>query len=117
VGTRRPAWAPGAILAAMPASAVVESLRPNPVFAAIPELTGLGNRALRPEVLGAACFHIKAGLGVLALTLSGVHDFVLGPQVGRPGAGPTARVRASWIARLNALVAFGIVALGLSVRG
>jgi hypothetical protein len=46
-----------------------------------------------------------------------VHDFVLGPRAGVPGADPALRVRASWVARLNVLVALGIVALGLSLRG
>jgi len=46
-----------------------------------------------------------------------LHDFVLGPRAGRPGADPSARVRASWIARVNVLVALAIVALGLALRG
>ena len=79
--------------------------------------TGLGNLALRPELLGAPRFHAKAGLVVLALTLGAFHDFVLGPRAGRPGAGPLARARASWVARVNVLVALAIVALGLALRG
>lgn len=79
--------------------------------------TGLGNLALRPELLRAPRFHAKAGLVVLALALSAFHDFVLGPRAGRPGTDPSARVQASWIARLNVLVALAIVALGLALRG
>jgi len=54
-------------------------------------------------------------LVVLALILSAVHDFVLGPRAGAPGADPSARVRASWVARINVLVALAIVAFGLSL--
>jgi putative copper export protein len=79
--------------------------------------TGLGNLALRPELLWAPRFHAKAGLVVLALVLGAFHDFVLGPRAGRPDADPSARVRASWIARVNVLVALAIVALGLTLRG
>jgi copper resistance protein D len=79
--------------------------------------TGLGNLAFRPELLGAPRFWAKAALVVLALVLSAVHDFVLGPRAGRPGALPSARARASWIARLNVLIALGLVALGLALRG
>jgi putative copper resistance protein D len=79
--------------------------------------TGLANLALRPELLGAPRFHAKAGLVLLALALAAVHDVVLGPRAGRPGADPSARVRASWVARVNVLVALVIVALGLALRG
>ena len=79
--------------------------------------TGLGNLALRPEMLWAHRFHAKAGLVVVALLLGGLHDFVLGPRAGRPGADPLARVRASWIARVNVLIALAIVMLGLALRG
>lgn len=79
--------------------------------------TGLGNLALRPELLGAPRFHAKAGLVLLALALGAAHDFVLGPRAGRPGADPSARARASWVARVNVLVALAIVALGLALRG
>ncbi len=79
--------------------------------------TGLGNLVLRPELLGAPRFHAKLGLVVLALALGAGHDFVLGPRAGRPGAAPSARVRASWIARVNVLVALALVALGLALRG
>lgn len=77
-------------------------------------VTGLGNLWLRPELLGAPRFHWKAGLIVLALALSVLHDFVLGP---RAGAEPAARRRASWVARANLLVVLAIVALGLALRG
>lgn len=79
--------------------------------------TGLANLWLRPELLAAPRFHAKAALVVLALILSVVHDFVLGPRAGRPGAQPSARVRASWVARANVLVVLAIVLLGLALRG
>jgi hypothetical protein len=40
---------------------------------------------------------------------------VLGPRAGAPGADPSARVRASWIARLNVVVVLIIVAVALSL--
>jgi putative copper export protein len=80
-------------------------------------VTGLLNLWLHPFLLRSPRFHWKLGLVVLALLLSGFHDFVLGPRAGLPGADPSARVRASWIARLNMLVALAIVALGLGLRG
>jgi putative copper export protein len=79
--------------------------------------TGLGNLALRPELLWAPRLHAKLGLVVLALILGALHDFGLGPRAGRPGADPSARARASWMARVNVLVALGILALGLALRG
>ena len=54
---------------------------------------------------------------VLALILSAFHDWVLGPRAGRPGADPSVRVRASWIARVNVVAALAIVLLGLGLRG
>jgi uncharacterized membrane protein len=80
-------------------------------------LTGLLNLWLQPFLIGSPRFLVKLGLVGLALVLSAFHDFVLGPRAGRPGADPSTRVRASWIARLNVLVALAIVLLGLSLRG
>jgi uncharacterized membrane protein len=80
-------------------------------------LTGLGNLVYRPYLLHASRFHWKLGLVLLALVVSALHDFVLGPRAGQPGADPSARVRASWVARINALLALAIVLLGLSLRG
>jgi putative copper resistance protein D len=80
-------------------------------------VTGLANLAFRPELLGAPRFWAKAALVALALVLSAVHDFVLGPRAGRPGADPAARVRASWLARVNVLIVLAIVLLGLALRG
>ncbi len=80
-------------------------------------LTGLGNLWVRPELLCAPRFHWKAGLVVLAVGLSALHDFVLGPRAGRSGADPAVRRRASWIARLNVLVVLVVVVLGLALRG
>ena len=80
-------------------------------------LTGIGNLWLRPYLLWLPGFQWKLGLAALALGLSVVHDFVLGPRAGRPGADPSVRVRASWVARINVLVVLAIVALGLALRG
>lgn len=79
--------------------------------------TGLVNLWLRPELLTTTRFWWKAGLVALALLLSALHDFVLGPRAGRPGADPGARVRASWVARVNLVVVLVIVVIGLSFRG
>ena len=80
-------------------------------------LTGLVNLWLHPFLLASPRFHWKAALIVLALILSAFHDFVLGPRAGVPGADPSVRVRASWVARLNVVVALAIVLLGLSLLG
>lgn len=80
-------------------------------------VTGLLNLWFQPFLLGAPRFHWKAGLVVLALILSAFHDFVLGPRAGAPGADPSLRIRASWIARVNVVVALAVVLLGLSLRG
>jgi uncharacterized membrane protein len=79
--------------------------------------TGLLNLWFSPELLWAARFHVKVGLVVLALILSAFHDFVLGPRASIPGADPSARVRASWIARVNVVIALAVVLLGLGLRG
>ena len=78
-------------------------------------VTGLLNLWIHPVLLSSPRFHWKLGLVGLALILSAFHDFVLGPRAGAPGADPSARVRASWIARLNVVVVLVIVALGLSL--
>jgi len=78
-------------------------------------VTGLLNLWMHPVLLSSSRFHWKLGLVVLALILSAFHDFVLGPRAGAPGADPSARVRASWVARINVLVVLVIVALGLSL--
>ena len=80
-------------------------------------LSGLGNLWFRPHLLGVGRFQWKLGLVVLALVLSAVHDFVLGPRAGRPGADPALRVRASWLARVNVVVVVLAVLLGLALRG
>ncbi len=79
--------------------------------------SGLLNLWERPYLLQSSRFLAKLGLVAIALLLSGLHDFVLGPRAGAPGALPSARVRASWVARLNAAVALAVVLLGLSLRG
>jgi uncharacterized membrane protein len=80
-------------------------------------VTGLLNLWLQPFLLRAPRFHWKLGLVVLALILSAFHDWVLGPRAGLPGADPSVRLRASWVARVNVVVALAIVLLGLSLRG
>jgi uncharacterized membrane protein len=80
-------------------------------------LTGLLNLWLEPALLHSGRLHGKLALVGLTLLLSAVHDFVLGPRANLPGADPSARLRASWMARLNVLVALAIVLLGLSLRG
>lgn len=80
-------------------------------------LTGLANLWERPYLLGAPRFHLKLGLVVVALGLASVHDFVLGPRAGVPGADPAVRVRASRVARVNVVVVVLIVLLGLALRG
>jgi putative copper export protein len=79
--------------------------------------TGLLNLWMAPELLRSPRFHWKLGLVVLALILSAFHDWVLGPRAGRPGADPSVRRRASWIARVNVAVALAVVWLALGLRG
>ncbi|MBI4608366.1 MAG: DUF4149 domain-containing protein [Candidatus Rokubacteria bacterium] len=81
-------------------------------------VTGIANLYFHPWMLRAPAFHVKAALVLLALGLSVLHDFVLGPRAIRlPAdvAGPPRR--ASWIARLNLLIVLLIVLLGLALRG
>lgn len=75
--------------------------------------TGLFQLWVHPYLLWSPRFQGKVALVGLTLILSAVHDFVLGPRAGRPGADPAIRVRASWIARVNVLVVLAIVLLGL----
>ncbi len=79
--------------------------------------SGLLTLWMRPSLLASPRFHWKLGLVVLALILSAFHDFVLGPRAGLPGADPSARARATWVARANVLVVLAIVLLGLALRG
>jgi hypothetical protein len=78
--------------------------------------TGLANIWLRPELLTLARFWVKVSLVGLAIVLSALHDFVLGPRAGRPDASPRARPTASWMARVNLLLVLAVVDLGLSFR-
>lgn len=77
--------------------------------------TGLVNLWLFPFLLSSPRFHWKLGLVVLALILSAFHDFILGPRAGAPGAHPSARLRASWLARVNVLVVLAVLMLGLAL--
>lgn len=80
-------------------------------------VSGLANLWMRPYLLDLTRFQIKLGLVGVALALSALHDFVLGPRAGRPGADPRLRARASWVARGNVIVVLLIVLLGLVLRG
>lgn len=80
-------------------------------------VTGLINLWVYPFLLSSPRFLWKLGLVIWALLLSAIHDFVLGPRAGAPDADDAARLRASWIARINMAVAIVIVLLGLSLRG
>jgi copper resistance protein D len=77
--------------------------------------TGLGNLWLRPYLWASPRLRWKLGLVALALILAILHDFVLGPRSGAPGADPSVRISASWLARINVLVVLVIVLLGLSL--
>ncbi len=80
--------------------------------------TGLVMLVRHPWLLRAPAFQLKAALVLLALGLSALHDFVLGPRVGRlPPEAAAERRRVSWIARINVLIVLTIVLLGLSLRG
>ena len=80
--------------------------------------TGVVILLQRPWLLRAPAFQYKAGLVLLTLALSALHDFVLGPRAGRlPPSATAPRKRLSWIARLNVLIVLTIVLLGLSLRG
>jgi copper resistance protein D len=78
--------------------------------------TGLVNIWLRPELLTLPRFWVKVVLVALAIALSGLHDFVLGPRAGQPDASPSIRPTASWLARVNLLLVLAVVYLGLSFR-
>lgn len=80
-------------------------------------VTGLINLWIYPFLLSSPRFLWKLGLVIWALLLSAIHDFVLGPRAGAADADDAARLRASWIARINMAVAIMIVLLGLSLRG
>jgi putative copper export protein len=78
--------------------------------------TGLVNAWLRPELSTLARFWVKVALVALAIALSALHDFVLGPRAGRPDAPASMRPAASWLARVNLLLVLAVVYLGLSFR-
>jgi hypothetical protein len=78
--------------------------------------TGLTNIWLRPELLTLARFWVKITVVALAVALSLLHDFVLGPRAGRPDAPPAMRPAASWVARVNVLLVLAAVYIGLSFR-
>ena len=100
-----------ALLEAAPKGPPISDLKKGFVLVA----TGLGNLWLHPYFLRLPRFHWKLGLVALALGLAIVHDFVLGPRAGKPGAAPSVRVLASWLARINVLIVLVIVFLGLGL--
>lgn len=79
--------------------------------------SGILNLVLRPYLMTVPRFQVKLGLVVVALVLAAVHDVVLGPRAGAPGAHPAVRVWASWLARVNVLLVLAIVVLGVALRG
>jgi putative copper export protein len=79
--------------------------------------SGLVNLWARPYLLESPRFLVKLALVLVAIGLAVAHDFVLGPRAGDPGAPPELRVRASWLARVNLVVALAVVFLGLALRG
>lgn len=80
--------------------------------------SGVANLLARPQYLQVPTFQAKLALVVLALILSILHDFVLGPRANRlPPEAATARKRVSVIARVNVLVVLAIVLLGLALSG
>ncbi len=80
--------------------------------------TGLFMLVRNPWLWRVAAFQLKIVLVILALGLSALHDFILGPRVGRlPPEARAPRRRVSWIARINVLIVLTIVLLGLSLRG
>lgn len=79
--------------------------------------TGVGSLISRPYLLSVPRFQLKLGLVVLALVLSVLHDFWVGPRASTPEAHPAWRVYASWLGRVNVLVVVIIVVLGVALRG
>jgi putative copper export protein len=79
-------------------------------------LTGLLNLWFTRGMVRLPRFQVKLALVAMALALSVVHDFVLGPRAAAPGADPALRARALWVARINTLIVLAVVALGLSLR-
>lgn len=90
-------------------------------------VTGIANLSFRgvldPDTLGSASFWQgpygqtlgwKLTIVVVMVSLSAVHDFLLGPRVARlpPGSAEAAvgRRRASWLARFNAVLGVALVA-------
>jgi copper resistance protein D len=65
---------------------------------------------------------VKLGLIVLILTLSGLHDFILGPRLGAlkrespsgPSADPLRRI-VPWLARFNLALALAVVYLAVLI--
>lgn len=77
--------------------------------------TGVVGVWTHPALLSSPRLQWKMGLVAVALILSALHDFVYGPRAGAAGAPAAERVRASWTARINLLVALAIVLLGISL--
>lgn len=80
--------------------------------------SGVASLLARPWYLQLPMFQVKLALVLLALILSILHDFVLGPRANR--LAPDARMARRWVnvlARVNVLVVLAIVLLGLALSG
>jgi hypothetical protein len=78
--------------------------------------TGLGNLAMRPDLSGRRTCTPRPGSSGSRCCWAHCTTSCSGPApAGRAPRPP--RVRASWIARVNVLIALAIVALGLALRG
>ncbi|MFQ5899208.1 MAG: DUF4149 domain-containing protein [Candidatus Methylomirabilia bacterium] len=81
-------------------------------------VTGVASLSSRPWLLRFRLLHAKLALVLVALILSVVHDFILGPRVTRlPPKADGSRRLVSVLARVNVLVVLTIVLLGLALSG
>lgn len=80
--------------------------------------SGVASLLTRPSYLQILTFQVKLALVLLALILSTLHDFVLGPRANRlPAEAQQARKWVTVLARVNVLVVLAIVLLGLALHG
>ncbi len=90
-------------------------------------VTGVGNligRGMEWSPAFARTLGAKLLLVGLMVLLAAFHDFILGPRSATLAADPTkaseaeaARVRASWIGRINLVLALIVILLGLRLAG
>lgn len=69
-----------------------------------------------PYLMTLPRFQVQLGLVVVALALSAIHDFVIGPRAGRPAADPRVRAQASWLGRPNLAIVLAIAPFELTLR-